>query len=126
MAERDVKDLVRHYFDAVNGEQWDDVVALFHEDAVLYVPSVRPKHGKEPIRRFYEDIGARFGSHRTEVVFLISEGSRAAATVRYVAVDAAGDSVGTYATDTFTYDGARIRELRVVFDTADFQGGDRR
>ena len=120
-----MKELVRRYFAAVNDECWDDVLALFSEDASLYVPSVRPKHGKERIRRFYEDIATRFVRHETTIVFLIAEGDCAAATVRYQGIAADGQPVVTYATDTFTCEAEQIRELRIVFDTADFQGGDR-
>lgn len=120
------KDLVRGYFAAVNDERWDDVVALFHDDASLYVPSVRPKHGKERIRSFYESIGRSFASHETSIVFLIAEGDRAAATIRYDGVSADGTPVVVHATDTFTCEDGRIRELRIVFDTADFHKGDPR
>lgn len=122
-SEDTVKALVHAYFDAVNDERWDDVVDLFREDASLYVPSVGPKHGKDRIRRFYEDIGTRFVHHETRIVFLIAEGSRAAATIRYEGIVGNGERVVTYATDTFTCEGNRIRELRIVFDTADFNGG---
>ena len=48
------RERVRAYFDAVNGERWDDVVAGFHEDAVLEAPSQPSKRGRTQIRRFYE------------------------------------------------------------------------
>jgi ketosteroid isomerase-like protein len=117
-----VKALVQRYFAAVNDERWDDVVALFGEDAFLYVSSVAPKHGKEQIRRFYEDIATRFVSHETTIIFLIAEGSRAAVTIRFEGIAADGQTVVTHATDTFTCEGMKIQELRIVFDTADFQG----
>jgi ketosteroid isomerase-like protein len=120
------KDLVRSYFAAVNDERWDDVVELFDDRATVYVPSVRPKQGKERIRRFYESIGTSFLSHEASIVFLIAEGDRAAATIRYDGVSTDGRPVVVHATDTFTFEDGRIRELRIVFDTADSDKGEPR
>jgi ketosteroid isomerase-like protein len=116
-----VKDFVRAYFKAVNEERWDDVLALYHEDATLHVPAVRTKNGHDRIRPFYEDIGKRFEKHVAEIRLVLAEGSLdnaiAAATVAYDGVDRNGKPVEVFAADNFRIEDGRIRELRIIFDT---------
>jgi ketosteroid isomerase-like protein len=116
-----VKDLVRAYFKAVNDERWDDVLALYHEDATLHVPAVRTKNGHDRIRPFYEDIGRRFEKHVAEIRLVLAEGSLdsaiAAATVAYDGVDRSGKPVEVFAADNFRIEDGKIRELRIIFDT---------
>lgn len=110
--------LVRAYFKAVNEERWDDVLALYRDDAVLYVPGRRPKEGKDRIRPFYVNIGDRFDKHVAELTLLLADDEVAAATVRYDGTDRDGKAVDVYACDNFRFDEGRIRELRIVFDSA--------
>jgi ketosteroid isomerase-like protein len=112
------EDLVRAYFQAVNDERWDDVLALYHDDAVLHVPGRRPKEGKDRIRPFYLNIGDRFDKHVAHLTLLLADDKVAAATVRYDGTDRDGKAVDVYACDNFRFDGGRIRELRIVFDSA--------
>ncbi len=113
----EAKTLVRSYFAAVNDERWDDVMALYHEDAVVHVAGKRPKHGYEQIRPFYEDIGTRFEKHVAEIRLLLAEGDVAAATIEYDGRNADGRSVSVFAADNFLFEDGRIRELRIIFDT---------
>jgi uncharacterized protein len=112
------EDLVRGYFTAVNEERWDDVMALYRDDAVLHVPGRRPKEGKDRIRPFYENIGHRFEKHVAELTLLLADDKVAAATVRYDGTDRDGKAVDVYACDNFRFEDGRIRELRIVFDSA--------
>lgn len=112
------KELVRAYFSAVNDERWDDVMALYHEDAVLHVPGKLPKRGYEQIRPFYEDIGKRFDKHVAEIRLLLAEDDLAAATIEYEGKHPDGRPVSVFACDNFVFEDGRIRELRIVFDSA--------
>jgi ketosteroid isomerase-like protein len=112
------KELVRSYFQAVNDERWDDVMALYHEDAVLHVPGKRPKSGHEQIRPFYEDIGTRFAKHVAGIRLLLAEDDVASATIEYEGSNTDGRPVSVFACDNFVFEAGRIRELRIVFDSA--------
>jgi len=112
------KQLVQSYFQAVNEERWDDVMALYHEDAVLHVPGKRPKQGHAQIRPFYEDIGTRFDRHVAEIRLLLAEDDLAAATIEYEGRNADGRPVSVFAADNFWFEDGRIKELRIIFDSA--------
>ncbi len=122
-SERDqLKDLVRGYFTAVAEGRWDDIVAMFHEDATLTVPLVRVKHGHARIRPFYVNIGERYARYRPTVHVVIVEGTLASAiasaTVELNAVTHEGRLVNNVAVDKFVIEDGRFRALRIIFDTA--------
>jgi ketosteroid isomerase-like protein len=114
--------LVRGYFTAVAEGRWDDIIAMFHEDATLLVPAVRPKHGHDRIRPFYVNIGERFVRYRPTVHVVIAEGTMAqgtaSATVELNAIAHDGHHINNIAVDKFIIEDGRFRSLRIIFDTA--------
>jgi uncharacterized protein len=112
------KAMIRAYFAAVNEERWDDVMALYDENARLTVPGVPAKHGKAQIRRFYDDLGRRFERHEAEVDVVLAEGNRAMATISYSSSTRDGRAVEFWASDTFTIEDGLIKDLRIIFDSA--------
>ena len=113
-----VEAFVRDYYRAVNESRWDDVVACFHEDAVLLIPSQPPKVGHDAIRRFYESHGRRFPAHHDDVPLLMLDGDRVMTLVDFRGVDRSGVAVTFWTAGIFTIGGGRIQEYRVIFDTA--------
>jgi ketosteroid isomerase-like protein len=116
-----IVDLIQGYFAAVAEARWDDVVSLFHHDAVLNVAGVSPKHGHERIRPFYENIGARFDRYAPTVLRVLSEGSMehgaGVAILVLNAVSRAGAPIKVPTADDFVIENGRIRSLRIIFDT---------
>jgi limonene-1,2-epoxide hydrolase len=113
-----IKALVYSYYKAVNESRWEDVVAYFHEDAVLLVPSQAPKVGHAAIRRFYEAHGRHQPRHHDDVPLLMTDGSRVMTLVDHHSVDREGNSIQFWTGGTFTIEGGRFRQYRVIFDTA--------
>ena len=116
-----LENIVRSYFSAVAEGRWDDVLALFHEDAVLNVAGVSPKHGHERLRPFYENIGARFDRYAPTVNRVLAEGNLerggAVAILVLNAVSRAGEPIEVHTADDFAIEDGRIRSLRIIFDT---------
>ena len=114
--------LVRGYFSAVAERRWDDIIAMFHEDATLTVPVVRPKYGHDRIRPFYVNIGDRYVRYRPTLHLVIPEGTMAqataSATVELNALTHEGRHVNNIAVDKFVIEDGRFRALRIIFDTA--------
>ena len=114
--------LVRGYFNAVAERRWDDIIAMFHEDATLRVPVVRPKHGHDRIRPFYLNIGDRYVRYRPTLHLVIAEGTMAqataSATVELNALTHEGRHVNNIAVDKFVIEDGRFRSLQIIFDTA--------
>ena len=110
---------VYEYYRAVNESRWDDVVDFFHEDAVLLVPSQDPKVGHESIREFYESHGRRFVEHHDDVPLLMIDGQRVMTLVDFHGRDRNGVDVHFWTAGFFTIECARVRQYRVIFDTAE-------
>jgi ketosteroid isomerase-like protein len=117
-----IRAMVYAYYQAVNDGRWADVAATFHEDAVLLVPSQLPKVGRKTILKFYESHGRRFPEHHDDVPLLMIDGNRVMTLVDFHGVDRNGNVVHFWTSGTFTIDGGRIRQYRVIFDTAQLEG----
>lgn len=117
-----VKAMVYAYYQAVNDGRWGDVVEFFHEDAVLLVSSQLPKIGHEVIRAFYESHGRRFPQHHDDVPLLMLDGNRVMTLVDFRGVDRNGNVVRFWTSGTFTIEDRKIRQYRVIFDTAQLLG----
>ena len=114
--------MVYAYYQAVNDGRWTDVAAFFHDDAVLLVPSQVPKVGRETILRFYESHGRRFPEHHDDVPLLMLDGNRVMTLVDFNGVDRNGNVVRFWTAGIFTIESRRIRQYRVIFDTAQLEG----
>jgi hypothetical protein len=107
------------YYQAVNDSRWDDVADFFHDDAVLLIPGQRPKIGREAIHRFYSAHGTHFAEHHDDVPLLMIDGNRVMTVIDFHGVDVRGNRVRYWNGGVFTFDGARCRQYRVIFDTAE-------
>ena len=116
------KAMIYAYYQAVNDGRWGDVVDFFHEDAVLLVPSQLPKIGREAILKFYESHGRRFPEHHDDVPLLMVDGNRVMTLVDFHGVDKNGNEVHFWTSGTFTIECGKIRQYRVIFDTAQLMG----
>jgi len=116
------KAMVYSYYAAVNDGRWSDVADYFHDDAVLLVPSQLPKVGREVILKFYESHGRRFPEHHDDVPLLMLDGNRVMTLVDFDGVDRNGNVVRFWTAGIFTIEGRKIRQYRVIFDTAQLEG----
>lgn len=110
------------YYQAVNESRWSDVVACFHEDAVLLVPSQLPKVGHEKIREFYEYHGAYSPEHHDDIPLMMLDGNRVMTLVDHHGVDKHGREIRLWTAGIFTLEDGLIRQYRVIFDTAQLAG----
>lgn len=118
------KDRVLAYFAAANEDRTDDVLATFHEDAVLDVPAQSTKRGSAQIRRFYESVPRRFPEHYDDPVLVLAEGDDAMAAILFTGRTREGRPARFWAADKFRFEDGKIRELRVMFDPAGLGGVD--
>ena len=51
----DPESVVRRYYDLVDAERYDDLVALFAEDVRYERPGQEPIEGRDALRTFYEE-----------------------------------------------------------------------
>jgi predicted ester cyclase len=116
------KAMVYAYYQAVNDGRWEDVADFFHDDAVLLVSSQLPKVGREEILKFYSSHGRRYPEHHDDVPLLMMDGNRVMTLVDFNGVDKNGNVVRFWTAGIFTIEARRIRQYRVIFDTAQLEG----
>jgi limonene-1,2-epoxide hydrolase len=118
-----IRAFVYAYYKAVNDSRWDDVVDCFAEDAVLLIPSQLPKVGHDEIRRFYTHVDRQFPAlHHDDVPLLMIDGNRVMTLVDMHGIDAESNEIRLWTAGVFTLEGGKIRQYRVIFDTAQLRG----
>jgi len=90
----------------------DPALASFAKDGVLLVPSRPPLVGAEAMRPDLTALAARLAGFTAQRPAVLVDGARAIALLE--------DAAGTHApvAEIFSFEGDRIRQLRVLFDTA--------
>lgn len=106
------------YYRAVNEGRVDDLLAMFHDDAVLIVPTARELSGAEALRAYYERAFGCFPEHCEDVALVTVDGGRAMALTEFSGTDSLGERASWWVGATFTFDGDRMRQLRLIYDTA--------
>ncbi|WP_049921978.1 nuclear transport factor 2 family protein [Halopiger djelfimassiliensis] len=101
MSDTDPEAIVREYYDLVDADRYDDLVALFADDVRYERPGQPPITGRDELRTFYADERPlEEGSH--EVHDVVVDGSTAA--VR-------GHFSGRQGGDSVAFDFADFHEL---------------
>ena len=109
--------VARAFHAAVGAGRWDEAARLFHDDGVLLLPSRPPTVGREAILAFYEAHGRRQPGEQKPL--LMTDGNRVMTLVGAEGSDRGGGEVARPWTATiFTIEDGAIRQVRVVFDTA--------
>lgn len=82
MGSSDPESVVRRYYDLVDAERYDDLVALFAADVRYERPGQDPIEGRDGLRTFYES-GRPLEDGRHEVRDVVVDGATAAVRGRF-------------------------------------------
>jgi ketosteroid isomerase-like protein len=108
--------LVARYFEYAHTNKLEEVVAMFTDDAfATFVIAPQPFSGKEAIRGFYAQLFVDYPHIEPEIFSVIIEGNRAVTEQRMTIVQPDGTRiVMPFNTNHFTFEGDRIKTLRVM------------
>ena len=117
--EADPDAVVRDYFAAVNDRRYEDLAALFHDDAVLRPVGSRPRTGRAEIAAYYPPLLAGFVRSHDELVAVHVAGDVVTAEIAFSGTTVAGRPVAFEAVDVFRVNDGRITTLRILYDLLD-------
>jgi uncharacterized protein (TIGR02246 family) len=103
-------DVITHYFDAQSARDFDTLVTLFADDAVV-VDEGQTRRGTEEIRAWRENVASAY-EYTTAVVGLEASGKGTYVARVHLEGNFPGGSVDLQY--RFTVDGARIRRLEIA------------
>jgi len=105
---------VREYYDAVDEERVDDLLALFADDVVYDRPGQRPIEGKDALEAFYRD-GRPLEDGNHTVHDVLVDGDRAAVRGTFSGVQG-GETVEFGFADVHVFEDGRIAERYTYTD----------
>lgn len=117
MAAVSLPPVVSRYFELVNADRVDELMELFHPEAVVLFPMARPLQGPDQIRGFYEQVKVWYPQHRDEPVRAWESGGAVAIEIEFRGVTADGRPVEFRAVDLMDLVGGRIARLQGFYDS---------
>ena len=114
MVQNSPEEVVRTYYDVVDAEQYDELVALFAEDIRYERPGQEPLVGRESLRQFYlEDRPLDDGAH--EIHSVVGDGETVAVRGTFSGVQN-GETVEFDFADFHEFEGETIKRRYTFTD----------
>jgi ketosteroid isomerase-like protein len=105
------------YFDAINGERYDEVARLFAADGVLWAPGTKPRAGHEAIANYFRAALTPYPEHYDEPTRLIVAGLTVTVEIHFSGKLGNGAPLEFDAVDVFDYDDdGQITKLTSWYD----------
>jgi ketosteroid isomerase-like protein len=111
------KNVVTQYFQALNDDDLDGVLALFDPEVELHAPVDFHARGVEAAARFYRMLPAIYPEHLDLPVEIIAEGNQAAVFIDFRGTTEDGIFVEFKAIDWFVVKDGKIEKLTICFDS---------
>jgi ketosteroid isomerase-like protein len=112
-----VREAIAAYFESINGEDWDRLAALFHEDAELIAPGTPPRRGGRAVASYYDDALRPYPVHRDEPTREIYAEEVVTVEIRFEGELANGAPIAFDAVDVFDFVDGRIAHLSSWYDS---------
>jgi ketosteroid isomerase-like protein len=106
------------YFDGLNGERYDEVVALFADGAELIAPGTPPRSGAANLWEYFRSALRPYPEHRDEPTRVILAERTATVEITFTGALASGERMEFDAVDVFDFDdGGKIVRLSSWYDS---------
>ncbi len=112
-----MEDVIRRYFECVNGEDFDGLMDLWAEDGEFTVPLSGIMKGKEEIRKFYESVPVWYPQHNDDPVDVIIGKDKATIKIVATMTTPQGKKVQFTAVDWMVFEAGKIKTNTVFFDS---------
>lgn len=117
--EGDPVSVVAAYFSAVNERRFDDLIALFHDDAEVRPVGARRRVGREDIAAYYPPLLAGFSASHDDPQEVHVAGEVVTVEIAFTGTTVGGREVAFDAVDVFRIRSGRIASLRILYDILD-------
>jgi ketosteroid isomerase-like protein len=111
------QEVIAAYFASVNGEDWERLAQLFHDDAELHGPGTAPRRGGEAVASYYHDALRPYPVHRDEPTREIYAGDTVTVEIHFEGTLASGRTMAFDAVDVFDFRDDRIARLSSWYDS---------
>jgi ketosteroid isomerase-like protein len=116
----DIDSTLGAYFDGMNSERYDDVAALFTDDAELQAPGSALRHGRSEVEDYYRAALRPYPEHRDEPTRVLVADRTATVEIHFTGALASGARLEFDAVDVFDFDDdGRISRLSSWYDSHD-------
>jgi ketosteroid isomerase-like protein len=106
------------YFDGLNSERYDEVVALFADGAELIAPGTPPRSGAADLGEYFRAALRPYPEHRDEPTRVILADSTATVEIAFTGALESGERMKFDAVDVFDFDDAgKIVRLSSWYDS---------
>ncbi len=110
--------VVKDYFVALNGEDWDLMASVLHPELDLIPSGSRPRIGSDKAIAMFKKIFDRFPAHQDSPTRFLAAGNTVVVEITFNGATQDGQEVTFDAVDIFDVDNGRISRLSQWFDTA--------
>jgi ketosteroid isomerase-like protein len=101
---RSPREATEAYFDAINGERYDEVARLFAADGVLCAPGTKPRVGHDEIADYFRAALAPYPDHRDDPTRIVVADRTVTVEIHFSGKVANGAPLEFDAVDVFDYD----------------------
>ncbi|MGQ9653033.1 MAG: nuclear transport factor 2 family protein [Thermodesulfobacteriota bacterium] len=112
-----MEEVIRRYFECVNREDFDGLMALWAEDGEFTVPLSGTMRGKGEIRKFYESVPVWYPKHNDDPVDVIMGKDKATIKIVATMTTPQGKKVQFTAVDWMVFEAGKIKTNTVFFDS---------
>lgn len=112
-----VRDAIAAYFESINGEDFERLESLFHDDAELIAPGGGPRRGLEAVGSYYRDALRPYPVHRDEPTREVYAGDTVIVEIHFEGALASGRPLEFDAVDVFDFRDGRIARLSSWYDS---------
>jgi ketosteroid isomerase-like protein len=112
-----IRDTVNNYFEYINRENFDQLFDLFCADMKFSCPVDFVTQDPEKIKAFYNAVPENYPEHLDQPINILVEGNMAAVQIQFTGKRASGQKVEFSAVDWFTFEGDRIKTLKILYDS---------
>ncbi len=110
--------VVKDYFVALNGEDWDLMASVLHPELDLIPSGSRPRIGSDKAIAMFQKIFERFPIHQDNPTRFICDDNTVVVEIAFNGATQEGQEVSFVAVDIFDVDNGKIFRLSQWFDTA--------
>lgn len=109
-------DLIAHYFDAVNDEDWSALRQMWHPDIEWRATAARPRKGIDDVMTYYPRAIALYAKHYDDPVRFIEEGNSVTVKIEFTGENRQGKPIRFDAIDVFDFADGKIVRFSSRFD----------
>ena len=109
-------EVIKHYFNCVNGEDYEALREVWHPDVTWRATAARPRSGIDDVMTYYPRALALYPKHFDDPVRIIDAGDTVTVEIVFDGETADGKPIHFEAIDIFDFEDGKIIKFSSWFD----------